>query len=451
MHGMANHLSDPPEKDRTLGIDILTANDRAGEYPPSWYAATAMELAPFPTAKGALSCDVAVIGGGYTGLSAALHLAEAGLDVALFEAHRVGFGASGRNGGQLSPGQRVGQDELEALAGKGLARALWDLSLESVDLTRDLATRYAPEAAFVPGLIHADHRARLVAHSHAYAEKLARDYGYDRIRPLSRDELRTKVASDAYHGGVHDAGGGHLHPLNYALGLARAATAAGVRIFEGSRIDQVSGTDPLCLGAGKARIRARHLLWAANGYLGGMDRRIAARVMPINNFIVATEPLGSLADRLIPGREAVADSKFVVNYFRLSADGRMLFGGGESYGYRFPANIAAKARRPMLEIFPELRDARIDHAWGGTLAITRSRMPHFAWLAPHVLTAGGYSGHGVAMATLGGKLAAEAITGSAARFDLMAAVPTPRFPGGAALRWPLLVLAMAWFSLRDRL
>ncbi len=434
-----------------MGLDILTANDRTGEYPPSWYAATALKLAPFPVAKGEITCDVAVIGGGYTGLSAALHLAEAGFDVALFDAHRVGFGASGRNGGQLSPGQRVDQDELEALAGKGLARALWDLSLESMELTLDLVRRHAPEAGFVPGLIHADHRARHVAHSHAYAEKLARDYGYDRIRPLSRDELRAKVASDAYHGGVYDAGGGHLHPLNYALGLARAAAAAGVRIFERSRIDKLSQTDPVRLGTDKARITARHLLWAANGYLGGMDRRIAARIMPINNFIVATEPLGTLADRLIPGREAVADSKFVVNYFRLSADGGMLFGGGESYGYRFPADIAAKARRPMLEIFPELRDARIDHAWGGTLAITRSRMPHFAWLAPHILTAGGYSGHGVAMATLGGKLAAEAITGSAARFDLMAAVPTPRFPGGPALRWPLLVLAMVWFALRDRL
>lgn len=433
-------------------LDILTANDRVGEYPGSYYAATAKLLDPFPEAEGDISCDVAIIGGGFTGLSAALHLAEAGLDVVVLEAHRVGFGASGRNGGQVHPGQRLEQDELEEALGVERAKALWDLAEDSVALTLDLAAKHAPDAGYVPGLIHADHRARFVKQSHAYARKLRDEYGYDKIRPLARDELRSMVGSTAYHGGVEDMGGGHLHPLNYALGLARAAHAAGARIYERSRVNWVGEREPVRLGTDKAKITARYLLWAANGYLGDANRRVAEVVMPINNFILATEPLSDeMVQSLIPGNHAVADSKFVINYFRLSEDRRMLFGGGESYGYRFPADIAAKARKPMLEIFPQLESARIDYAWGGTLGITMSRMPHFTRVAGNILSASGYSGHGVAMATLGGKLAAEAMMGQAGRFDLLSNLSSQPFPGGPALRTPLLALAMIWFSLRDKI
>ncbi len=433
-------------------LDLLTANDRPGEYPGSYYAATATPPGPFPAAEGEISCDLCIIGGGFTGLSAALHAAEAGLDVVLLEAQRVGFGASGRNGGQVHPGQRLGQDDLEAMVGRTRARLLWDLALESVDLTLDLARRHAPDAGYVPGIIEADHKARFVPHSHAYARKLNEEYGYDKIRPLTREELRELVGSPAYHGGTLDMGGGHLHPLRYAFGLARAAAAAGVRIFETSRVSRVSDGDPVLVETEKARISARHLLWACNGYLGHAQPQIAARVMPINNFIAATEPLDeAMARGLIRDNHAVADSKFVINYYRLSEDRRMLFGGGESYGYRFPDDIAALVRKPMEQIYPQLKGVKIDYAWGGTLGITLKRLPHFARLAPNVLTASGYSGHGVALATLGGKLAAEAVAGQAGRFDIMAELPSPRFPGGAALRAPLLVLAMLWYSLRDRL
>ncbi|MCC0070122.1 MAG: FAD-binding oxidoreductase [Rhodobacteraceae bacterium] len=432
-------------------LDVLTANDRAGEYPRSWYAETAAPLPPFPAAAGDLACDVCIVGAGFTGLSAALHLAGRGYDVVLLDAHRVGWGASGRNGGQVGTGQRLDQDALEKAVGKGHARALWDLAQEAVALTRALANRHAPEAGWADGIIHACHRPRHVPHARAYAERMARDYGYDLIRPLDREELRSLVGSPAYHGGDIDMGGGHLHPLRYALGLARAAAAAGVRIHEHSTVRRIGDSDPALVETAAARITARHVLLACNGYLGHLEARTAARVMPINNFIVATEPLSPEARKAVLSADhAVADSKFVINYFRFSEDNRLLFGGGESYGYRFP-DIARLVRKPMVEIFPQLRDAKITHAWGGTLGITLNRMPHFERLKGNILTASGYSGHGVALATLGGQLAAEAIAGQAERFDLMARVPTRPFPGGVALRWPLLVLAMAWFSLRDRL
>ncbi len=433
-------------------MDLLTANDRPGTYPASWYAETVQPLAPFAPAEGALSCDVCVVGSGFTGLSAALHLAERGFDVILLEAQRVGFGASGRNGGQVGTGQRLDQGALESMVGKGPARALWDLSLESVALVRDLAARHAPDAGYAPGIIHAAHRERYVSEFHAYAEKLARDYDYHQIRPLDRAALHELVGSPAYHGGDIDMGGGHLHPLRYALGLARAAQAAGVRIFEGSRVTAISKSDPARVTTEAATITARFVALGLNGYAGRLVPELSARVMPINNFIAATRPMSDAErDAVVRGNHAVADSKFVINYFRFSEDNRLLFGGGESYGYRFPADIAAKVRKPMEEIFPQLKGIEITHAWGGTLGIAFNRMPHVARLSGNVLSASGFSGHGVAMATLAGKLMAEALAGQAERFDVMASVPSPQFPGGASLRWPLMVAAMLWFSLRDRL
>ena len=431
-------------------MDLLTANDRAGVYPASYYAATATPLDAFPAAKGAITCDVCVVGGGYSGLSAALHLAQAGYDVVLLDAQRVGFGASGRNGGQVGVGQRIGQDDLEDIVDLPTARALWELSLDSVDLVKDLIEDNDIECGWADGIIEADHRAKFVPHSHAYAEKLRTEYGYDKIKAIGKDEMRSLVGSRAYYGGTLDMGGGHLHPLRYALGLARAARDAGVRIFEQSKVTQV--TENANIITQDADIDAKFVVLGCNGYLGALNTNVAQRVMPINNFIAATQPLSdSQARDLIRDNHAVADSKFVINYFRLSEDNRMLFGGGESYGYKFPKDIAATVRKPMLEIFPQLKDTRIDYAWGGTLGITMNRMPHFARISDQVLSVSGYSGHGVAMATLGGKLAADAIMGQAEKFDTFAKVPSPRFPGGRRLRTPLLVLAMLWYSMRDKL
>ncbi len=431
-------------------MDLLSANDRPGQYPASYYAATATPTPHRPQLRGAARADVCIVGGGYTGLSAALHLAERGFDVVVLEAHRVGFGASGRNGGQVGSGQRLEQDVLERMAGRENARRLWDLSQEAKALVRGLIDRHRMPVTFHPGIVHACLSEAEVRHAHAAAERLARDYSYDQITPLDRDGLAAILPSPAYKGGDVDRGAGHLHPLNFALGLAEAATAAGARIHETSRVHHIRhGARPI-VQTGQGRVECDHVILAGNGYLGHLDMQVGARVMPINNFIVATEPLGADAARVLREPVAVADTRFVVNYWRLSEDNRLLFGGGESYGYRFP-DIIRTVRKPMLEIYPHLKDARIDYAWGGTLAITMNRMPCFLRVAPNILSASGYSGHGVAMATMAGKILAEALAGQAERFDLMAGLPMPRFPGGVAMRWPLLVLAMTWFSLRDRL
>lgn len=431
-------------------MDILTVNDQQGQYPASYYHATAQGLALQPTATGQLSCDVCVIGGGYTGLSTALHLAEKGVDVVLLEAHRLGWGASGRNGGQVGTGQRVDQDGLEKLVGMTRARALWDMSLDSVALVKSLIANHAIDCGYVDGVIHADHRARFVAGSRAYAEKLQKTYGYDKITSLSRAEISDHVGTDTYHGGTLDMGSGHLHPLNFALGLAGAALKAGVRIFENSRVLHLTEGNPAKVKTATADISATHVVVAANGYLGHLHPQLAQRIMPINNFIVATEPLDEATARgLIRNNHAVADSRFVINYFRLSADNRMLFGGGESYSYKFPSDIKALVRKPMLNVFPQLADTRLDYAWGGTLGITMTRLPSVVRIG-NILSAGGFSGHGVAMATLMGKAMAGALSGKPANFDLMAQIPTRQFPGGTSLRWPLLVLAMTWAAMRDR-
>ncbi len=433
-----------------MALNLLHANDRSGHYPDSWYAATRVALEAFPRAEGEIRTDICVVGAGYTGLSAALHLAQKGFSVTVLEAHRVGFGASGRNGGQVGSGQRQDQDWLEKTAGRDKARRLWDLAQDAKALVRNLSA--GMEAVhYRPGIAHACWHDSEVEHAKHYAEKLARDYDYHEIEPLDRDGLRALVGSDAFKGGDIDRGAGHIHALNFVIGLAKLAVAAGVRIHEQSEVTSLTyGDKPVARTAG-AQITCDHLLLAVNGYVGTLERQIAARVMPINNFVVATEPLGTRAKEVLAEPIAVHDTKFVVNYWRLSEDDRLIFGGAESYGYRFP-DVAKVVRKPLLEIYPQLAQTRIDYAWGGTLAITVNRMPCFARVAKNVLSASGYSGHGVALATLAGKLMAETVAGQAGGgFDLIAGLPWRRFPGGPALRWPMLVTAMTWFSLRDRL
>lgn len=432
-------------------MNLLHVNDRAGEYPASFYAATATPLAPFAALQGAETADICVIGGGYTGLSAALHLAQRGYRVTLLEAHRVGFGASGRNGGQVGSGMRQDQDWLERSVGRAAAQRLWALAEEAKALVKSLIADHAIPVTFYPGIADACATEAELRAAHAYADRLARDYDYPHHDLLDRAAMRRLVGSDLYVGGKIDRDAGHLHPLNYALGLAAAAARAGVTLHENSEVLSIDQGPRPVVNTAAGSVTCDQVILAGNGYLGDLVPRVAARVMPINNFIVATEPLGDRAAGIVAENVAVCDTKFVVNYWRLSEDNRLLFGGGETYGYRFPTDIVKTVSKPMLEIYPQLRGTKIDYAWGGTLAITTNRMPCFTRPAPNILSASGYSGHGVAMATLAGKILAEAVAAQSERFDLLAEIPQMAFPGGATLRWPLLVLAMTWYSMRDRL
>ena len=420
-------------------------------YPESYYAATATGVHEHDRLRGAERADVCVIGGGFTGLSAALNLAEQGLDVVLIEAERVGFGASGRNGGLIGSGQRKDALEMEEQFGFEKSKLFWDFAEAAKTEIRERVTRHDIDCDLQYGQVEGVHKRRYVGHAEDYAAALAERYDYPHARALSREETRELVATDDFLEGLLDTQAMSIHPLNYALGLARAARAAGVRIFENSRVTGYTHTDPATITTELGDVTASFIVLACNGYLGKLEPRVAGKIIPINNFVVATEPLGEeRARELIADRLCVHDTRFVVNYFRTSKDHRMLFGGGENYRSGFPRDIAAFVRPYMLELFPQLDDVRIDYAWGGTLSVTVNRLPHFGRLKPNLYFAQGYSGHGIAVSNFAGKIIAEAIAGIAGRFDAMASLPTYTFPGGTLLRYPGMVLGMLYYSILDR-
>jgi gamma-glutamylputrescine oxidase len=426
-----------------------------GDHTSSLYAATADKTLSFPAIDENTRVDVAIIGGGYTGLSAALHLAEAGVTALVLESHRVGWGASGRNGGQLHTGQRRDQDWLEERLGLDLARHLWDLAEDAKALTKQLIAKHRIDCDWREGLIEAVHKQRLVRGEIDYVDKLREDYGYRAAYWLDRDALTEAIGTPVYFGGRRDTGAGHLDPLKFAQGLARAAATAGARICEHSPAVKVSGSAQAGFAVtckGGAIVTADMVVLAGNGYLDGIDDEIEARVMPIDNYILTTEPIGAgQPGGIIPAGEGVSDTRFVVHYFRPTADGRLLFGGGETYSRTAPADIAGFVRRYLVKIYPGLAETRVDYAWGGTLAITLQRVPFIRRLRPGVYAAAGYSGQGVALAPFAGKVLAEAIGGDVSRLDSFAALPVPAFPGGRLLRHPALVAGMTWYALRDRL
>ena len=421
-------------------------------YPDSYYHATAVGLTERPVLRGRERADVCVIGAGFTGLSAALNLAEQGFNVVVLEAERVGYGASGRCGGMIGSGQRHDVIELEEKFGRRRARELWDLAELAKTEIRQRVKRHDIDCDLQDGQVEGIHKRRYLGWPQQLADALTDRYDYPHCRALDRDETRALVNTDDFLGGLYDAEALTIHPLNYTLGIARAAEAAGVRIFENSRVQRYTREDPALVKTADGEVRAAFIVLACNGYLGKLEKRTAGKIMPINNFMIATEPLGKARARdVIAGRFGVHDTRFVVNYFRLSADHRLLFGGGENYRAQFPSDIAAFVRPHMLRLFPQLDDAAVDYAWGGTLSVTVNRLPHLGRLEPNVFFGQGYSGHGISIANLAGKLIAEAIGGTASRFDVMAGLPTHTFPGGTLLRYPGMVLGMLYYTIRDRL
>lgn len=417
---------------------------------PSYYQATAKPHSALSALQGDISADVCVIGGGYTGLSAALELAQCGYRVVVLEAESVGFGASGRNGGQICTGFSSGQHKIEAQLGKADARRCFALAEESKILLKERIAKHEMDCDLSWGYLHAIPKPSQFGGLEEWKAELD-DLGYTDTQILTKAELEEKLATRIYHGALREGGAGQLHPLNYCIGLARAAMDAGAVIHEHSRvIEVVTGGAPFARTA-QGKVTAKYLIIGGNAYLGRDVPALYGKVMPVTSYIIATEPLGAdRASALIRDGEAVANTNFIVDYYRLTKDTRMLFGGRASYSTFEPANLAAFMKPRMTAVFPQLQDVKIDYAWGGFIAITNNRIPDCGRLSPTTFYAHGYSGQGVALAGLYGKLMAEVVRGTAERFDLLARVKHLPFPGGP-IRTPLLVAAMMYYRIKDAL
>jgi gamma-glutamylputrescine oxidase len=419
----------------------------------TYYAASAQPPPPTAAFTGTARADICVVGGGIAGCSAALALRERGYRVVLLEAQRIGWGASGRSGGQAIVGTAADQSDLEQLLGIEDARRVWDVSLAGLALLRQRIERHQIDCDWADGWMLAAIKQRQWKDLQTWQDVLARRYGYNSTRLMERTEMQSTVASGRYVGALHDSNSGHLHPLRYTLGLARAATQAGVEIHEASR---VLGFRPragrVCVWTDVGTLDCAQLVLAGNAWLGDTAPALQRKLMSIGSYVIATEPLGEARAReLIANNAALCDTNWILDYFRRSADHRLLFGGRVNYSLLNVRAVAPATRARMVKVFPQLRDTRIDYAWGCLLDITLNRAPHFGRLEPNVYFLQGFSGHGIALAGIAGQLVAEAVAGTAERFDVFGRIPHHNFPGGMLLRRPALALAMLWYRLRDLL
>ncbi|MDN8542437.1 FAD-binding oxidoreductase [Erwinia sp. BC051422] len=422
------------------------------EHVQSYYAATANPHDRWPRLTDDILCDVCIIGGGFTGLSSALYLTEAGYDVVVLEAARVGFGASGRNGGQVVNSYSRDIDVIERRYGKESARLLGSMMFEGAAAIRDRIDRYAISCDYRPGGVFAALNSRQFSHLKQQHQRW-QHYGNHQLELLDELGIRRKIASERYVGGLLDRSGGHLHPLNLALGEAEAIRRHGGRIYEESEATAVTYGTPHRVRTAQGSVLAKYVIFAGNAYLAPqLEPRLSSKSLPCSSQIVVTEPLSrDKALALLPDNYCVEDRNYLLDYYRLTADNRLLYGGGVSYGAREPGNIHELIRPRLLKTFPQLEGIKFDYAWSGNFLLTLSRMPQIGRLENGVYYMQGDSGHGVTWTHLAGKLVCEALQGEPKRFDAFARLPHLPFPGGRRLRAPLTALGAAWYALRDRL
>ncbi len=416
---------------------------------PSYYAASAHPFAAQPPLDGDITVDVCVIGAGITGLTAALDLAERGYKVVIVEGERVGWGASGRSGGQFIHDYACGTYKLEKFVGKEDAAKHWQISVDATALIKDRVKKYGIQCDLHEGYATVALKERQRRDLIEYQELVASRYDY-LMQLWEKDQLRSVLDSDKYVAGLFDPLSGHLHPLNYTLGLAEAALKAGVRIAEQTRATRIEKGRKVRVHTARGIITCHQLVLGANCWLGDVVPELDRKIMPVGTYIMATEPLGKeRAQSLIKNNMGICDSNFVLDYFRLSADYRMLFGGRVSYSGLTPVALTSKLYSRMIEVFPQLDGVKADHTWGGFVDITMNRAPHFGRLDNNIYFAQGFSGHGIALTGMAGRMMADAIQGQSERFDLFDKIKHRDFPGGRAFRTPALVLAMAYFRMRD--
>ena len=417
----------------------------------SYYAASRNIRVDYPQLSESVECDVCIVGAGYSGLSTALFLLENGFSVTVLEAAKVGFGASGRNGGQIVNSYSRDIDVIERQLGATQARLLGEMAFEGGRIIRERVARYGIDCDLKDGGVFAAITAKQMGHLEAQ-KKLWERYGHTQLELMDERRIREVVGTDRYVGGMLDMSGGHIHPLNLALGEAAAVASLGGAIYEQSAAVRIDGGAQPVVHTERGQVKARFVVLAGNAYLGGLVPELASKSMPCGTQVIATEPLSEeLAHSLLPQDYCVEDCNYLLDYFRLSGDKRLIYGGGVVYGARDPADIEAVIRPKLLKTFPQLRDVRIDYTWTGNFLLTLSRLPQVGRIGDNIYYSQGCSGHGVTYTHLAGKVLAEALRGQAERFDAFAGLPHYPFPGGQLLRVPFTALGATYYQLRDRL